>query len=205
MSEIMHMDRRSLLQSAFALVGASVALSACDFGGLGSKGTFTFDDKQRALVSAIADTFIPKTDTPGAAEAGVPKAFEGLLSNWAKPETKDLLIGAIDKIDAAATKAKGKGFADLAPADRLAVLTPIDIEGLKPDLNAPKLSGLAAMMAGPAFMDPGYGKLKNLLVTLYYTSEIGLTQELPYNHNPGKFQPSIPVTDKTRPAAGGMF
>ena len=71
MSDVMHMDRRGLLQSAFALVGASVALSACDFGGLGSKGTFTFDDKQRALVSAIADTFVPKTDTAGAVEAGV--------------------------------------------------------------------------------------------------------------------------------------
>ena len=205
MSEFMQMDRRSLLQSAFALVGASVALSACDFGSLGSRGTFTFDDNQRALVSAIADTFVPKTDTAGAVEAGVPKAFEGLLSNWAKPETKDLLLAAIDKIDAAAQKAKGKNFADLTPADRVALLTPIDVEGLKVNPDAPKLGGMAAMMAGPAYMDPGYAKLKSLLVTLYYTSEAALTQELPYNHNPGKFVPSIPVTDKTRPAAGGMF
>jgi hypothetical protein len=44
-----------------------------------------------------------------------------------------------------------------------------------------------------------------LLVSLYYTSEAALTQELPYNHNPGKFVPSMPITDKTRPASGGMF
>jgi gluconate 2-dehydrogenase gamma chain len=204
MSEMMHMDRRSLLQSAFALVGASVALSACDFGSLGSKGTFTFDDKQRALVSAIADTFVPKTDTAGAVEAGVPKVFEGLLSNWAKPETKDLLLAAMDKIDAGA-KAKGKGFVDMSPKERLAFLTPYDVAGLKIDEKAPKLSGLAAMFAGPAYMDPGYSKLKTLLVSLYYTSEAALTQELPYNHNPGKFVPSMPITDKTRPASGGMF
>ena len=202
MSEMMHMDRRSLLQSAFALVGASVALSACDFGSLGSKGAFTFDDKQRALVSAIADTFVPKTDTPGAVEAGVPKAFEGLLSNWAKPETRDLLLAAIDKIGAGKD---GKTFVDMTPAERLAYLTPIDIEGLKIDPNAPKLHGLAALFAGPSFMDPGYGKLKSLLVTLYYTSEAALTDEIPYNHNPGQFQPSIPVTEKTRPVSGGMF
>ena len=54
-------------------------------------------------------------------------------------------------------------------------------------------------------MDPGYGKLKSLLVTLYYTSEAALTDEIPYNHNPGQFQPSIPVTEKTRPVSGGMF
>ena len=202
MSEYMHMDRRSLLQSAFALVGASVALSACDFGGLGSKGTFTFTDKQRALVSAIADTFVPKTDTAGAVEAGVPKAFEGLLSNWAKPETKELLLAAIDKIGAGKD---GKAFVDMSPAERLAYLTPIDIEGLKIDPKAPKLSGLAAMFAGPAYIDPGYGKLKTLLVSLYYSSEAALTEELPYNHNPGAFKPSVPVAADTRPASGGMF
>jgi hypothetical protein len=205
MSEMMHMDRRGLLQSAFALVGASVALSACDFGSLGSKGTFTFNDKQRASVSAIADTLVPKTDTAGAVEAGVPKAFEGLLSNWAKPETRDILLTAIDKIDGAAQKAKGKAFAELPSADRISLLTNIDAEGLKVDPKAPKLSGIAAMMAGPAFMDPGYGKLKSLLVTLYYSSEAALTEELPYNHNPGAFKPSVPVTADTRPASGGMF
>lgn len=205
MSEMMHMDRRGLLQSAFALVGASVALSACDFGSLGSKGTFTFNDKQRASVSAIADTLVPKTDTAGAVEAGVPKAFEGLLSNWAKPETRDILLTAIDKIDGAAQKAKGKAFAELPSADRISLLTNIDAEGLKVDPKAPKLSGVAAMMAGPAFMDPGYGKLKSLLVTLYYSSEAALTEELPYNHNPGAFKPSVPVTADTRPASGGMF
>ena len=205
MSDIMHMDRRSLLQSAFALVGASVALSACDFGSLGSKGAFTFDDKQRALVSAIADTFVPKTDTAGAVEAGVPMAFEGLLSNWAKPETRDGLIAAIDKIDQAAKAAKGKGFADLTPADRAAVLTPIDNEALQIDPKAPKLSGLGAIFAGPTYMDPGYARLKSLLVTLYYSSEAALTEELPYQHNPGKFVPSVPITADSRTAMGGMF
>ena len=202
MSEFMQMDRRSLLQSAFALVGASVALSACDFGSLGSRGTFTFDDNQRALVSAIADTFVPKTDTAGAVEAGVPKAFEGLLSNWAKPETRELLLAAIDKIGAGKD---GKAFIDMTPAERVAYLTPIDIEALKPDPNAPKMGGMMAMMAGPVVMDPGYSKLKTLLVSLYYSSEAALTQELPYNHNPGAFQPSVPVTADTRPASGGMF
>ena len=202
MSEMMHMDRRRLLQSAFALVGASVALSACDFGSLGSKGTFTFDDKQRALVSAIADTFVPKTNPPGAVEAGVPKAFEGLLSNWAKPETREKLLAAMEQIGAGKD---GQSFVDMTPQDRLKFLTPIDAAALANNPKAPKLTGLAAMFGPPPVMDPDYAQLKSLLVTLYYSSEAALTQELPYNHNPGPFKASVPVTADTRPAFGGMF
>lgn len=202
MSDIMQMDRRRLLQSAFALVGASVTLSACDFGGLGSKGSFTFDDKQRALISAIADTFVPKTDTPGAVEAGVPKAFEGLLSNWAKPETRKKLLAAMDKIGAGKG---GKAFIDMTPAERVAYLKPIDAAAVAINPNPPKDAGSGGLFAGPPVMDPDYAQLKSLLVTLYYSSEVGLTQELPYNHNPGPFKPSVPVTAETRPASGGLF
>lgn len=202
MSEMMNIDRRSLLQNVFALVGASVALSGCNFNTLGSEGPFTFTDKQRALASALAETFVPKTDTPGAIEAGVPKAFEGLLSNWAKPETKGRLLGAMTKIDEAA-KADGKGFAELTLAERTALLTSLDVAALKPNPDAPKLTGIAAMMVGPAVMEPDYAQLKTLLVSLYYTSEAALTQELTYNHVPGQFKPSVPITAETRPDAGG--
>lgn len=200
MSEYMHMDRRSLLQSAFALVGASVALSACDFGSLGPKGTFVFDDKQRALISALCDSFVPKTDTAGAVEAGVPQAFEGLLSNWAKPETRDVFLAAMKKVDDAAQKAKGKSFADLSLDERIAVLKPMDDAGFTPDPEATKAAGLGAYYGGPVLMDPEYGRLKTMLVTLYYSSEAGLTEELTYSHNPGAYRPSVPVTPDTRPA-----
>ena len=204
MSDFLHMDRRNLLQSAFALVGASVALSACDFGRLGSDGTFAFNDSQRALVQAIADTLIPKTDTVGAVEAGVPKAFEGLLSNWANSESKDALLSAVEKIDAAAIEGKGKGFADLAPTDRAAVLLPIDTNGLKENPNPPEAPAVPAALANPNAMDPDYARLKSLLTVLYYTSEAALTEEMPYNHNPGKYRASVPVTAESRPQSGGI-
>lgn len=205
MSKQLHMDRRRLLQSAFALVGSSVALSACDFSTLASRGSFSFSPQQRALLSAIADTLVPKTDTGGAIEAGVPQAFEGLLSNWAKPQTKSLLLDAIDKIETRTQKAKGKGFIDLTAPDKTAWLTEIDAEDLKINPDAPKLTGLDAILAGPAYINPGYAKLKSLIVTLYYTSEVALTEELPYQHTPGKFQPSIPVTADTRPSSTSVF
>jgi gluconate 2-dehydrogenase gamma chain len=198
------MDRRSLLQNAFALVGAGAALSACDFSTLGSKGEFSFTEAQRALVSAIADTVVPKTDTPGALEAGVPKAFEGLLSNWANHESKEALLAAADKIDSAANTAKGKGFADLSPAERASVLLPIDTNAFKEIPNPSKSPAAAPAFANPNVMDPDYARLKSLLFVLYYTSEAALTQEVPYNHNPGKYRASMPVTAESRAESGGL-
>ena len=46
--------------------------------------------------------------------------------------------------------------------------------------------------------DAGYAKLKRLVFALYYLSEAGATQELRYEHVPGGWEPSIPVTAETR-------
>ena len=70
-------------------------------------------------------------------------------------------------------------------------------------------SGLAAMPAAKQlevvtafdkakFADPTYRKFKNLILSLYYISEPGATQELRYEHAPGAWEPSIPVTADTR-------
>jgi gluconate 2-dehydrogenase gamma chain len=59
-----------------------------------------------------------------------------------------------------------------------------------------------AMVAGPPVANPAYLKLKELVITLYYASEVALTQELIYEHVPGKFVPSLKVNPDTRPFAG---
>jgi hypothetical protein len=57
-------------------------------------------------------------------------------------------------------------------------------------------------MMGARFANPGYGKLKELIVVLYYYSEPALTSELAYIHAPGEWQPSMPITPTTRPWGG---
>ena len=52
------------------------------------------------------------------------------------------------------------------------------------------------------FSNPDYYKLKDLLVTAYYMSEPGATVELRYEHVPGAWEPSIPLTKDTRAWAG---
>lgn len=164
------LNRRSLLRSIMLLAGVAATPAA------GASALFAGPQSLPAptmsLLSAVADTMIPVTDTPGALAAGVPESFGKLLANWASPEQRTQLLGALEAIDA-----KAGGFVALPPAKRLELLSAHD---------------------KAAAADPGYARLKELLVTLYYLSEIGSTVELRYEHSPGAWEPSLPVTAETR-------
>lgn len=160
---------------------------------------------QFTLLSAIADTLVPVTDTPGALAARVPVKLDGLLTHWASAETRTALSGALARIDAFAQAETGKTFSVLPPEQRHAVLVKHDLAALKSVPRTDNLNGIAAMMAGPSVVDQGYARLKDLVVTLYYASEIGLTEELVYEHVPGKWVPSLTITPGMRPYASVGF
>lgn len=221
------LDRRSLLQRAALLVGATLApgLSLEAFAAPAEADQTFLDSHRMALLAAVADTIVPKTDTPGAVEVGVPKLFDGLLVTWASPERRASLVAALDEIDTLAVAELQRPFAALTPAQRLDVLTPHDVAALKPappppppaipvgaapttvdpNYSRPKQEPPQTMMdkMSPRFANPGYGKLKELIVVLYYYSEPALNTELSYEHSPGEWQPSIPLTPTTR-ARGGI-
>jgi gluconate 2-dehydrogenase gamma chain len=198
------MNRRALIQRAMVLVGAT-AVAGCDFLP-GSGAPAKLGAEQLKLLDVFAATLIPKTDTPGAVEAGVPKVLAQMYADWASDDTRTELSGALDRIDAAARKAAGKGFAELDPAARQAFLAGHDKASLvpvPPPPGVPKGNPFAPVIS---VVDNGYFKLKELVATLYYASEAALTTELVYEHVPGKWQPSIKITPETRPAVTfGIF
>jgi gluconate 2-dehydrogenase gamma chain len=200
MQDFTAMDRRMLMRNVALLLGAATipTLAGCK---AAMNGEGALNEAQMALLTAIAETIIPKTDTPGATEVGVPKLISGMLRDWASAESRSEIIGAIEKIG----KLGGdKGFVALDAVKRTELLLAFDKEAVKPDPN-PKVkpTGFAAMMGrGGAHMDPGYVNLKGLVINLFYASEIAAAKELVYEHVPGKFVASMPITPETRPFAG---
>ena len=167
------LDRRSLIQAAILLVGGSVAgLPSVAFAQNEAAKRF-FTPAQFAVLAEFADTMIPRTDTPGAKDAGVPEAMDALMTNWASAERQEQMRGLVDQIGGAGLLSAGQG-----PA-RLALVKKIDAERLK---------------AG----DPVYGRFKELLLTLYYLSEAGATKELRYELIPGKWEPAVTIGTDTR-------
>jgi hypothetical protein len=200
MNAIFDMDRRELLRNILLSVGATAIPAGCTLGN-GPGKDFAFSTDQMALVSAIADTVIPKGDTIGALDVKVPANLEILLRSWASADTlKDVLAG-LERVDAASNKAKGKGFAALDTAIRLEVLKGHEAEAMKDAPEQPP-TGSLAMFRGPVKVDAGYARLRGLIVKLFYLSEEALTQELAYEHDPGGYTGSVPLTPESRPEGG---
>lgn len=196
------MNRRGLLQRIALLAGAAVIPAGCsDFGG-GTPSDFKFSTEQFASLSAIADTIIPKGSTVGALDVEVPKLFENLLRNWASKERLEEIVAGLTRVDEAARKANGKTFAALDPAARLEMLKTHDAAAMKPTPKKPSGAAGVTMMMGPPATDEGYAKMRELIIKLFYYSEPALTQELSYEHDPGGYKSSVPVTPETRPSGG---
>jgi gluconate 2-dehydrogenase gamma chain len=199
MQPFLDMDRRALMRNVALLLGAASipTLAGCK---AAMEGKGALDEVQMKLLTAIADTIIPETDTPGAVAAGVPKLLSGMLRDWASAETATEVTGAIAEIG----KLSGdKNFAELDAAKRKALLVEHDKAAVQPGPPPKKkLTGIAAMMAGAPVANPGYVKLKGLIINLYYNSEIASTKELIFEPVPGKYIASLKVTPETRPFAG---
>ncbi|QZP07672.1 gluconate 2-dehydrogenase subunit 3 family protein [Caenibius sp. WL] len=199
MNDLGLMNRRSLMQRALVLAGASVALSACDALTGPTSTASKLTGEQLKLATAIADTIIPQTDTPGAVMAGVPKALDALYSDWASADRRKELAAAMEAIDRLGGT---NGFASLPAEKRNALLARHDAAALKPAPQKQAPSG-GIFSFGPPVTDPGYAKLKELIVVLFYLSESALTNDLEWEHDPGAWKPSVPITPETR-AQGGV-
>lgn len=173
------MDRRALLRSAILLVGGSVAAGPALALSETAKPARFFTAAQFATMAEVADTILPQTDTPGAKEAGVPEALDALMTNWASAERQQQFRALIDDMDRTARTAGGAAFPALPAAKRLELVRNYDAEKIKAD-------------------DPVYKRFKELVLTLYYSSEAGATRELRYELIPGKWEPGIEVAPDTR-------
>jgi gluconate 2-dehydrogenase gamma chain len=119
-----------------------------------------FSPAQLLIVSRLADLIIPPTDTPGAAAAGVP-AYIDLVVNE-DPVLQTTFREGLLRLDAlSASKFNGTTFLQLAEPQQIEILTALS----------------EATGQDGAF----FHALKNLTADGYYTSRIGLMQELGYN------------------------
>ena len=182
----MNLDRRQLLTYAIGLVGGTVAVGA--FGdtaptGHGAGQAGYFSGSRRAVLDEVASLMIPATDTPGALEVGVPGFIDRMMATWASQDTKKAFDDLLDDVDAKAASALGKSFLSLEPGQRLAFLTQYDADHLTGDLKS---------------MTGAYARFKELLMSAYYLSEVGATQELRLEEVPGPFRGGIPVSEVGR-------
>src|SRR5712691_2035690 len=70
---------------------------------------------QNETVATIAELIIPKTDTPGAREAGVPAFIDVMLADWADDEQRQMFTTGLANVDERSRAAFGKDFIAVTP------------------------------------------------------------------------------------------
>ena len=182
----MNLDRRDALAGMAAMFGAALyapiaRAAAAQMTPIsdGAPSVAVFTPQQRALVTALSERVMPTTDTPGAIAAGVPAFIEKLLADWAAPDERVPILAGLDAMEAR-SQADNQIAADKASAEQQDALLTLAMEN--------KLPG------GAEFFE----KFRQLVVTGYFTSEIGITQERDYLPVPGRYDGALPYTPGTK-------
>ena len=118
---------------------------------------------QNATVTDLAERIIPRTETAGARDARVNEFIDTVLED-AAPAERDAFLQGLDWMDRRSRETFGADFIDAAPVEQTALLT---------ILGSPGNTSLADR-EGVAFFEA----VKRLTVTGYYTSEVGMREEL---------------------------
>ena len=174
-------DRRDFLGGA-ALLALAVGLpaAALKLDGIGAPPS----ERAMAVLREAAQLVLPRTDTPGAGEVGVAGFVALALAHGLEdsmkgpPPTGTAQVGWLEQ---ALDRAAGGDFLARSPDERHAALAAVD----------------AAAFAEGAEAHP-WRKLKALILTGYYTSEVGGAQELRYELTPGRWIPDLPLAPSDR-------
>ena len=170
-------------------------------------GFFTPDEY--ATLSRLTDVIIPPTETPGAAGAGVPEYVDRVVTLNAQHQT--LMRSGLSWLDRQARAQFSRGFASLDEAQCVALLQPLsdaidrqqrealrarfrtDAQGVMsyyaaltdndPPARSPSTAAASGGLSDPDLPARFFRLVKNLTADGYYTSRIGLLQELGYPGN----------------------
>lgn len=184
------MDRREAIRRTAWIMGGVVSapaimgvLKGCQSRpGVDFKPEFLSQD-EASIVSEIAEIIIPKTDTPGAKEAGVPAFIDQMLKEVYSEEDQKRFTDGLHAFDQEAKDAYGDAFLDLDAEQQAEFVRKKHDEAIE---APPSASGGER---------PFIMRMKELTMLGFFTSEPGATQVLQYDPVPGAYHGCIPLEE----------
>jgi hypothetical protein len=169
-------DRREAIRRAAMLAGIALSPGLVTFVGRAqSAATKTYlSPAQAAIAGAAADRILPRTDTPGAADVGVPAFLDRFYGEFMTDDERSLFVAGLDAIEAAAKTAHGGSFASLTAAQQDAVLR--SVATAQQDQNPTT-----------------YGLIRSTTILGDFSSEPVAKNVLNYDPVPGRFDACIPL------------
>jgi hypothetical protein len=175
------MNRRDAIKRAGLALGAAISastLSGVAFAQSNRSGAswkpVNLKRRQADVAGAIAERILPKTDTPGALDVGVPEFMDIMYGGYLTKEEKSTFAKGLNAMNQKARKAHKMHFAELS--------------GVQQD-------DLIRELAGDSKNREFYKKIRELTLVGYFTSkEVGMNV-LKYDPIPGMYKECIPLSE----------
>ena len=186
------MNRRSAISKILLLTGGTT-LTVTSYKGYQwfKKPDLDFIVKQKYIIEELAETIIPKTDTPGAKEAGVADIILILLKDCTSRPSQNRFIEGLKELINYSFSQYSKSYVDCTAAEQKNILSHFQKKG-KP------FNGMIGKVQNKYLGKSFYHTLAEYTTYGYCTSELGATQGLSYVLIPGRYKGCVPLEKNQR-------
>ncbi len=176
------LSRRSAIKRVALLIGATLSPALLDgiararsAGGTTSRPAH-LSAAQFAIVDAIAERILPRTDTPGARDVQVPQFIDVMFGAHLTAADKKTWSDGISDIDARSQRAHRKGFAQLTAGQQEALLKAVAVESQRKERTF-------------------FHQVRDLTMIGYFTSEPVGRNVTQFDPIPGRFDACLPLSE----------
>lgn len=179
------MNRREAIQRVAMLVGGSVIGANLFLEGCTRPATKTveslFKSENTNFLGDLAEAILPETDTPGAKEAGVGEFIPVMVRDTYTEKDQNAFVEGLEGVDDRSKKEFDKKFQELSAEEQLQFVNMLDKEAKEYQKNKKDEDA-----------NHFFTMLKQLTLTGFFTSEVGMTKALRYVKIPGRYDGNYP-------------
>lgn len=187
-------DRRELLKRVAYLMGGAISAPAMlgVLQGCSAKKPTAdwvpgfFNATQAAIVSEVAEIIIPRTDTPGAKDLGVPAFIDTMLKDTYSNVDQERYVRGLEQFALRAQQTHGRTFIELDAAQQQQLVREVHDAAIQ--------AGRDNEADDRRENRPFILMTKELTMLGFFTSEIGATQILQYTAVPGPYRGCLPLS-----------
>jgi hypothetical protein len=188
------MNRREALKNTAVIMGYTISipslvsiLNSCNTNSGQNWQPLFFSPDQAGVIGELAETILPKTQTPGAKDLNIDQFIDRIIKEVFSTEDQQLFLKGMDAFEKECTDIYSKSFIKCSPDQRNELLKKLEKESAK---TPPSVWGIVLKESGPM---PFYRQAKELTLLGYFTSEQVGKKILVYDPVPGLYAGDIPL------------
>ncbi len=185
------MDRREALRRTAMLMGGVVSapviagiLKGCTATPVVDWTPVILNGHQASVVTTVAEIIIPRTDTPGAKDVGVPAFIDKMISEVYSEEDQKSFMDGLAAFEKDAEKEYSDAFSELDEEEQTVFVKKVHDAAIEAENGG-----------GSAAKRPFILMMKEMTMVGFFTSEAGASQVLQYDAVPGAYKGCVPLSE----------